>query len=132
MIAYIPATVMWIPSFFSKKAMGLYVKAQNFGVKRTGPLLLLKTITFLVIDQILTTSGDPRNKDVWMMGLLYPEFEMLLSWSIPHYKLDQAAMLVYFWDFIQTSKQQFDDAVAMNDGTGDEIPEGVNELLAVF
>ena len=67
-----------------------------------------------------------------MMGLLYPEFEMLLSWSIPHYKLDQAAMLVYFWDFIQTSKQQFDDAVAMNDGTGDEIPEGVNELLAVF
>ena len=41
-------------------------------------------------------------------------------------------MLVYFWDFIQDSMKQFDDAVVMNDGTGEEIPEGVNELIAIF
>ena len=90
----------------------------------------ISVVTFLLVAAIEAGKGTQRTKPIWMMMLLYIEAQILIAWFIPHFKLDEAAMLLYLWDFIQDSKKQFDDAVVMNDGTGEELPDGVNELIA--
>ena len=131
MIAFIPSTVMYFPSHAGNTWMNVYFKTLDYSAKASG-FVLGAVLTFLGLDKITMTSEDTWDKDAWMFALIFTELNLLLGWVVPHFKLDQAAALLYFWDFIQDSKQQFDEAVTMNEGEGEEIPDGVNELIATF
>ena len=47
-------------------------------------------LTFLFADLIYVSDprGDARAKAIWVTMLLYVEFETLVWWAIPHFKLD--------------------------------------------
>ena len=61
---------------------------------------MLTVVVFLVVDAIIAGRGTPRTKDIWLFMILYIEAQAILAWVVPHYQLDQGAMLVYAWDFI--------------------------------
>lgn len=84
MIAFLPDTVFWVASHFSKKAMNYYIKVMEY-TKRASPLVLILVLTSLVLDAVVTEAGNVRNKDVWMFALIYTEITVILAWIVPHF-----------------------------------------------
>ena len=97
--AFAPAAIMWIPSFFGEKVLSIYVSTLKFA-KEAGQYAMLAVVTFLLMDAGEAGTGTPRTKPIWYLMLFYIEVQAILAWVVPHFQLDQAAMLIYMWDFI--------------------------------
>ena len=132
-LAYTPTVLMWGPSYTAEKWL-LYYQKTTIYAKKMHLYMGIAVLTFLVTDLILTTApGDQeREKNDWTMMMVYCEMQLLIWWGVPHFKLDQGAQLLYMWEFITQNKEKFDDAVTMNDGDANEIPNDVTELHADF
>jgi len=56
----------------------------------------------------------------------------VLDWVIPNYRINEGADLFYMWEWVNDQKDQFDDAVTMNEGDKEELEEGISELIAIW
>ena len=129
-VAYTPTVALWGPSYLSEKWLRIYKKTKEYGTKMHW-YIAIGTMTLLFADLIYTTEPNQSDRaaNVWVTILIYCEIELIVWWAVPHYKLDQGSELLYMWEFIKSNQKKFDDAVTMNDGDANEIPDDVTELL---
>ena len=88
---YGPAVLLWIPSYYSADILAWYRMALQFGNKMIY-INHITVITMLITDIMLTWNTTELRKENDLVALmLYVEFQTLLHWSIPHFKLDEGA-----------------------------------------
>ena len=89
MIAYAPTVLMWGPSYVKESWLKVYRKTKAYA-KKMHYFAGVTVMTFLLSDLIYVSdpSDDPRARNIWVTMLLYIEFETLIWWAIPHFKLD--------------------------------------------
>ena len=84
LIAFAPASIMWIPSFFDDTALKIYIWTMKFA-KEAGMLAITAVLTFLMTDAFEAGTESPRTPFIWLLMLFYIEVQAIVAWIIPHY-----------------------------------------------
>lgn len=84
LIAFAPATIMWVPSFFDDTALNIYIWTMKFA-KEAGMLAITTVLTFLMLDAGEAGTDSPRTTFIWLLFLFYTEVQAILAWIIPHF-----------------------------------------------
>jgi len=82
--AFAPSLIMWIPAYFSDKALEWYQWTGKYA-KKAAPIVLVVVVTFLLVDAILAGTTSARSGGIWITLILYVELEILMGWFIPHF-----------------------------------------------
>ena len=112
LIAYGPAALMWIPSYFSKAAAGIYAGTWTWA-QRGSQLQSLVTLTLFVTEALYVGRGNKATEHVWISVVVY-----LASLALTMGLLDahgEAAFVYYSWDKLEKVRYWEDNAGDFNE-----------------
>ena len=103
---------MWIPSYFSKAAAGIYAGTWTWA-QRGSQLQSLVTLTLFVTEALYVGRGNKATCHVWITAVVY-----MASVALTMYLVDmngKNAFVYYSWDDLEKERYAEDNAGDFNE-----------------
>ena len=123
LIAFAPASVMWIPSYFSDVAAEWYGYTWAWAEKAGGTIGLITFVTFF-IEAITTGLEKTATKPIWLSIWLYSVFSITAGAMLM--KFGEKAHVWYAWPMLEMMRDA--EEMEENDGDANELDDNATEL----